>query len=349
MRVRASWPRLPCSSTVGTPLRLSWRASALAPCLVRVKTMRAARRAGQVDEDRQPVVARDVQDVVGHRRHRRLRRVGLVGHRVGQEPLDQDVDRLVQGRGEQQPLAARGVCVEQTAYGGEEAEVGHVVGLVEHRDLDAASEQWPWPIRSSSRPGQATTMSTPRRRPLHLGVLADAAEDGPGGEPGGLRQRGERLRRSGRRAHGSGPGSAPGGAPGRGRGPTPRAGRRAGAGTRRSCRSRCGRGRARRARPASPAASRPGWGWGCRCRVRRGRSARFAGTPRSVKEGAEDKGSRYRLVCLTNAVPRRRRRWEAVLRREGEERAAHRVTGARNPRQDWTGRWPQPRGWGQRL
>ena len=38
LRVRAFWLRLPCSSTEGTPLLLSWRASALAPCLVRVKT-----------------------------------------------------------------------------------------------------------------------------------------------------------------------------------------------------------------------------------------------------------------------------------------------------------------------
>ena len=31
------------------------------------------------------------------------------------------------------------------------------------------SEQWPWPIRSSSRPGQASTMSAPRRRPWTCG------------------------------------------------------------------------------------------------------------------------------------------------------------------------------------
>ena len=38
LRVRAFWLRLPCSSTAGTPDSLSWRASVLAPCLVRVKT-----------------------------------------------------------------------------------------------------------------------------------------------------------------------------------------------------------------------------------------------------------------------------------------------------------------------
>ncbi len=38
VRVRAFWLRLPCSSTAGTPEPLSWRASFLARCLVRVKT-----------------------------------------------------------------------------------------------------------------------------------------------------------------------------------------------------------------------------------------------------------------------------------------------------------------------
>ena len=38
LRVRAFWLRLPWRSTEGTPDLLSWRASALAPCLVRVKT-----------------------------------------------------------------------------------------------------------------------------------------------------------------------------------------------------------------------------------------------------------------------------------------------------------------------
>ena len=51
--------------------------------------------------------------------------------------------------------------------------------------------QWPWPIRSSSRPGQATTMSTPRSQRGDLRALADAAEDGAGGEAGGPRERGQ--------------------------------------------------------------------------------------------------------------------------------------------------------------
>ena len=83
----------------------------------------------------------------------------------------------------------------------------------------APRSQWPWPIRSSSRPGQATTMSTPRRRPCDLRVLADAAEDGAGGQAGGRGQRRERLvdladqlagRREDQRARRAGAGRAAG-------------------------------------------------------------------------------------------------------------------------------------------
>ena len=42
----------------------------------------------------------------------------------------------------------------------QEAEVGHVVGLVEHGDLHVTQVTMPCFMRSSSRPGQATTMST---------------------------------------------------------------------------------------------------------------------------------------------------------------------------------------------
>ena len=66
----------------------------------------------------------------------RLRRVGLVRDRVGQEALDEDVDRLVERRGEQQSLAVLRGLVHDPANAGQEAEVGHVVGLVEDGDLD---------------------------------------------------------------------------------------------------------------------------------------------------------------------------------------------------------------------
>ena len=48
------------------------------------------------------------------------------------------VDRAVERGGEQQRLAVARRLVEQLAHGGEEAHVGHAVGLVEHDDLDRA-------------------------------------------------------------------------------------------------------------------------------------------------------------------------------------------------------------------
>ena len=45
-------------------------------------------------------------------------------------------DAAVQGRREQHPLAAGRGGVEYPGHGRQEAEVGHVVGLVEHGDVD---------------------------------------------------------------------------------------------------------------------------------------------------------------------------------------------------------------------
>ena len=58
------------------------------------------------------------EHVVGHGRDRRHGRVDRVGHRVGQVAADEDVDAVVQGRREQQPLAkAVGLSVT-TIFGG---------------------------------------------------------------------------------------------------------------------------------------------------------------------------------------------------------------------------------------
>ena len=57
-------------------------------------------------------------------------------NRVAQEPVDELVDAVVQRRGEQQALAAGRGGGQDPRDTGQEAEVGHVVGLVEHGDLD---------------------------------------------------------------------------------------------------------------------------------------------------------------------------------------------------------------------
>ena len=78
----------------------------------------------------------DEQDVVVHRRDGRLRLVGRVDDRVGEVALDEPVDAGVEGGGEEQPLPAGRDLVEDGADLGQEAHLGHVVGLVEDGDVD---------------------------------------------------------------------------------------------------------------------------------------------------------------------------------------------------------------------
>ena len=115
-----------------------------------------------------------------------------MGDRVGEELADQTVDGLVERRGEEQPLAARGGRAQQAAYGGEEAEVGHVVGLVEHGDLDRAEVAVTLLDQVLKPAGAGQHDVGTLAQAGDLGVLADAAEDGDGGEAGGPGQRLER-------------------------------------------------------------------------------------------------------------------------------------------------------------
>ncbi len=57
-------------------------------------------------------------------------------HRFRQVLADQHLHLAVEGRTEQQPLTTGRGRVQQRSHGREEAEVTHVVGLVQHRDRD---------------------------------------------------------------------------------------------------------------------------------------------------------------------------------------------------------------------
>ena len=168
---------------------MSWRASAFAPYLVRVKTTVRPGRAGQVHEHGQPLLAVHLQHVVGHRGDRRLRRVGLVHGGVRQVLAHQPVDGAVQRRGEQQALAAGRRAPEQSAHRGQEAQVGHVVGLVEHGDLHlveravALVDQ----VLEPAGAGHENVHAAAQR--VDLRALPDAAEDGARGQAGGLGER----------------------------------------------------------------------------------------------------------------------------------------------------------------
>ena len=219
---------------------------------------RATRRGCQVDEDGHPVVTVHVQHMVVHRGDRRLRRVSLVGRRVVQVALDEHVDTRVERRREQHPLAAAGGRVEQATDGGQEAEVCHVVGLVEHGDLDLGEVAGALLDQVLEATGTGDEDVDAGAERLHLRVLADAAEDGAGLETVHLGQRREccvdlRDQLAGRRQD-QGARALRDDVSG-----TRRDGLPAAAGTRWSCRSRCGHDQGRHDHRASRGASRPGW------------------------------------------------------------------------------------------
>jgi len=78
----------------------------------------------------------DVEHVVGHLGHRRVGAVDRVQHRVVQESIDELVDAVVEGCGEQQTLAAARRGRQDASDAGKEPEIGHVIGFVDHRDLN---------------------------------------------------------------------------------------------------------------------------------------------------------------------------------------------------------------------
>ena len=71
-----------------------------------------------------------------------------------------------------------GVRPDQLLDVGEEAEVEHLVGLVEHEHLDVAEIEVTLLARSSSRPGVPTTTSTPARSVVDLRLVGATAVEG---------------------------------------------------------------------------------------------------------------------------------------------------------------------------
>ncbi len=97
---------------------------------------RAALAGGDGGGDRGLVLRLHDEDVVGHGGDRAGGGVDLVRDRVDQVALDQGVDLVLERRGEQQALTAGRHQVEDLGDLGQEAHVGHLVGLVEDGDLD---------------------------------------------------------------------------------------------------------------------------------------------------------------------------------------------------------------------
>ena len=131
---------------------------------------------GQVDHHRQSVLALDLQQVVRHGAH--LSRVGLVGHRLVEELLHNRIDLSVERGGEQQSLAPPGCAAQEPPYRGQEPEIGHVVGLVEHGHENVVQGAVPLAdqILEATRAREDDVDAAAERRDLRL--LADTPEHG---------------------------------------------------------------------------------------------------------------------------------------------------------------------------
>ena len=165
-----------------TPPRSSCLASRSAPCLVRTKNSVRAGRGRRSGSATATLSSRcDVNDPVRPCVDRRLvsgRRAcsGRVGAGTCSTSVSTPRSRVAENSS-RWPSGRR--LLEEPRDDGQEAEVGHVVGLVEHGDLDVVEGAAPCArCRSTSRPGVATTMSTPRCRARDLAADRRAAEDG---------------------------------------------------------------------------------------------------------------------------------------------------------------------------
>jgi len=97
--------------------------------------------------------------------------------RVGQVAPHELVDALVKGGGEQQPLRIGGRGVQDALDDGQEAEIRHVVGLVEHGDLDRAEDRVAGAevVEQSARAGDDQVEAGAQRGDLRAG--GHSAED----------------------------------------------------------------------------------------------------------------------------------------------------------------------------
>ena len=131
----------------------------------------------QCTDDGGLVARRNCEYVVGHGVDRRHFRVDRVNDRVDEVLAHQTVDGLVERRREQQPLAADRSRIEDALDAGEEAEVGHVIGLVEHGDFDRVESAVSLAdeVLEATRAGDDDVDSLSERRDLR--ALADAAVD----------------------------------------------------------------------------------------------------------------------------------------------------------------------------
>ena len=164
---RATWPRSPCTAPTAKPRSASSSATFCAVRLVRVKIIvSAAAAACRIRADQLGLVqrVRAVDVLLGGVVDRGgVRRLSPDVRRLGQERAGQRDDRTRHGRREEHRLPLVGDLPQDALDVGQEAQVEHLVGLVEDQHRQLPSSRWPCWARSSNRPGVPTTTSAPAR------------------------------------------------------------------------------------------------------------------------------------------------------------------------------------------
>ncbi len=176
-----------------TPARLSCLASRAGAVLGPDEEQGAVRPRRDLGRDRDLVLGGQHEHLVVCGQARLGDRGDGVQRRVGQVPGDQPVHVPVQGGREQQPLAVRRRRVEQLGHGRHEAQVGHVVSLVQHGDLDLAETDGAALDQVDEPPGRGDHDVHPAGElldlPPHRGTAVHGGD--PDAEPAA--QRGEHL------------------------------------------------------------------------------------------------------------------------------------------------------------
>ena len=125
----------------------------------------------------------DVENVVRHRLDGAVSFLHCMRDGLVEEAADKLVNAVIQGRGEKEALATLRGCFHDASDAGEEAEVGHVVRLVEHRNLNCIEAHVALTHEVFKATGAGNDDVDAGSQVTLLTLLAHAAKDGCGAHP----------------------------------------------------------------------------------------------------------------------------------------------------------------------
>ena len=150
---------------------------------------RAAHAGRELDDDCRLVGCRHGEHVMLHVGGRRIDRVDGMGDRIIEVALDEYIDTAIEGGREQQALALIRRAIHQSLDAGQEAEVSHVIGLVENSHLDHVELAMTLGDQILKTTGAGNDDVGAGLEGSNLLTLADAAIDGRALEAHGVSQR----------------------------------------------------------------------------------------------------------------------------------------------------------------